>query len=125
MKTHEMKVKKRLLRQAQNERRVRARLADLKRLHRAVWLGKHPVIAFFAAWFGLRLFDWGKRYDHRYILSWARKEKWSTARLATAIDMVDKQMRVRQNRVARMKDAIRRRARNIMKWNRKQQEKTK
>lgn len=120
MKTTKIRIQKSLMKRAQDERKAQARLADLKRLRRAVWLGHHRVIAFFAAWFGWRAFDWEKRYDQVYVLAWARSEQWSPARLVTAVDMVDQAMRIRANRVARMKDAIRRRARNIMKWNRKQ-----
>lgn len=120
MKTELMKLKKQSMRRAQEERRVQARLADLKKLRRAVWLGSHRIIAFFAAWFGIQVFDWSRRYSNKYVCDWARQENWRSSRLTTAVAMVDRAMRLRKNRVARVKDAIRRRARNIMKWNRKQ-----
>lgn len=121
MKTTQQRITRQIMRQGQVERKAQARLLDLKKLKRAVWLGSHPVIAFFAAWFGLRKFVWENRYDPRYVLNWARREGWRPGRMSIAIDMVDKAIRVRENRVQRYKDAISRRAKAIVKFNRRQQ----
>lgn len=119
MKTTENRLRKQLMKKAQEERRHAARMADVKRLHRAVWLGNHPIIAFFAAWFGIRKFEWAKRYDQRYILAWARREGWRPSRLSTAVEMVDLVMRTNANRQARAMDVLRRRARAMVKWQRR------
>lgn len=114
------KMRKHQLKADQEMRRARARQVDVVRLQKACWLARHPIIAFFYAWFGRRPFDWNCRYDNAYVLKWARDNGWNGSRLLTAMETVDNAMRIQTNFKQRRIDQMKRRAVAFAKWNAKQ-----
>lgn len=117
-----VKVRQAQLRADKEMRLAQARQADVVKLQKACWLDRHPIIAFFYAWFGRRPFDWSHRYDKRYLLTWARENEWNASRLVKAVETVDNVMRIHANFKRRRIDQMAKRARAIMKWNAKQKE---
>lgn len=121
MKTQVTKMRKRSMQMEQDLRKARARQVDVQKLQRAMWLDKHPIIAFFYAWFGVRPFQWAERYNKKYLLTWARANGWNASRLMTAVETLDQVVRIKLNMRQWRIDQVKKRARSIIAFNRKKE----